>query len=1546
MCSGMSSGLFEAAVTVDDGTGARDLLIRLPTSADQPATGADLYGLLRRAAGRELPLLTLERTGELLARNASLVNTGLVSGDRLTAVAPRPGTSPKSEPVGDTERIILRTLTGPQPGAELAVLPGVSVGRSTSDALDDASVSRQQFRFNIADGSVSLEDRGGVNPTVVNGRTASPRVPTEVTPGDVIEAGNVAMSLVSGPPVRRDIHNQSFAYRDGALGFLQAPRVIDPEPEPVGDPPAPPNPPPERRFPLAAALLPVGLGLILAAVLGPRYALFVLISPLMVVWTYLDDRRSGRRSHAREVASHQQQVAVHRLAVADHNDQLAAWRRRRTPSITQINRWVRVGAPELWSRRPDHDDFLTVAVGQVDRPATGADAQAVGAGAAELRATASTLDAEVPGHLEPQLERSAPVTLDIGDNPVVGVTGEPRAAAGVAAAIVAQLVGLRSPRDLKVFVLAPAFEDTWSWVKWLPHARAMDGGPTRSLNVAGTDAEAETLFRQLQATLLARRDADDRRFGSGANHPHTVVVVQPPVGIAPAALSGFLSDAGRHGFSVVMLAADRSRLPAEVDVHLEAGDLVNGLEKTTFATSDVERQIRPWFLDPVRADALARDLAPLVDLNADVGGSVVPAVARFQETMGLTLPGTTAVIDPPPVNTVTPDMLVDRWTGGRTGLQSIIGSAEGGPVALDLKADGPHALVAGTTGSGKSEFLRALLAGLAFNYSPADVNFILVDYKGGAAFRQCRLLPHTVGFVTDLDDRLAERALISLRAELRRREELLATAGVSDLVEMAAAYRGGPDEQRVPASLVVVIDEFAALKSEVPDFVDGLVDIAQRGRSMGVHMILATQKPAGVVTPQIDANTNIRVALRVANEHESSDIIGSPVAAEITSEAPGRAYLKIGGGSEITEFQSTFVGGPVRNDASTTASVFSVEYRSSATVVALADVVEETQSSDRARLAGDDGPIDSELEVLVALAGAAWAKLGGDFGAASDQSQTTVYGAHEVGRPLHRPWLPPLPDVVALPDLLFVDPASKRRDNGRAPSSHRFGDVAIGLLDVPNRQSQVPMLLDLEAAGHVAVYGTSGSGKSTLLRAIACSVTARSADARMPGPEVVVVDSAGSVTDLADLPLVGDVIAADDGERVALLMERLRSAVTGGRRDDNNESLLVLIDGFGAFWSTLQSMEFGRPADEFARLLSDMPGSGVHVVMTADQRSAIPRQCLASVGIRLVQRMTSADDYRALDVRTPPSTAGMPPGRTLVVGLGDDVVEMQTAVPVLSRANGEGSVGVAEQVDAVSLLAADSERMLRSAGIAARKPVLLGLPDVVGIDDPALGLTTGLHAVAVGLGRGRRPVTVNFVDNATLLVVGPPRSGRTSTLLTLLRQSGGGQLEQRVVAPRRSSELAEWPCAVTAEFASTMQAWSEERSARTEDLLNGCDVDPLLIVIDDADSLFEDTAASGPLTDLILNGRDGAITVVAAAASFRTAQAYDTWVRALRSAGHGLVLQPDGDRDEDIFDCRFPRGLPTLFSPGRGYLIERAAVQLVQVALPTVTAAGGHSEVT
>lgn len=287
----------------------------------------------------------------------------------------------------------------------------------------------------------------------------------------------------------------------------------------------------------------------------------------------------------------------------------------------------------------------------------------------------------------------------------------------------------------------------------------------------------------------------------------------------------------------------------------------------------------PPVVDALTADALARDLARFAQRSA------LPPSVNLADLLG------------PPSS----EEVARRWTDSR-GLESVWCTAADGPFVVDLVRDGPHALVAGTTGAGKSELLRSWVVSMAASHDPARVHLVLVDFKGGGAFDAVSRLPHVAAVVTDLDEHLAERALVGLRAELTGREHRLRTAGVGDLRDWPEAAGAAP------ARLVVVVDELATLVAELPAFVDGLVDIAQRGRSLGIHLVLATQRPAGVVTSAVRANVNLRIALRVQSAADAVDVIDDVAAAGLPPLA-GRALVRVGN-DPVAVVQAGWVSGP------------------------------------------------------------------------------------------------------------------------------------------------------------------------------------------------------------------------------------------------------------------------------------------------------------------------------------------------------------------------------------------------------------------------------------------------------------------------------------------------------------------------------------------------------------------------------------------------------------------------------------------------------------
>jgi S-DNA-T family DNA segregation ATPase FtsK/SpoIIIE len=533
-----------------------------------------------------------------------------------------------------------------------------------------------------------------------------------------------------------------------------------------------------------------------------------------------------------------------------------------------------------------------------------------------------------------------------------------------------------------------------------------------------------------------------------------------------------------------------------------------------------------------------------------------------------------------------------------------LGVDAAGPVTVDLCRDGPHALIAGTTGAGKSELLLTLVAGLVAGSRPAELSLLLIDHKGGATFDPCARLPHTVGVITDLDAASTRRALMSLTAELRRRERLLSGAGATD-VEGYLAARGPADEPL--ARLVIIIDEFAALADEQPDFIGGLVAIAARGRSLGIHLVLATQRPEGVVSADIRANTRLRICLGVARENESRDVIDSPAAAAISRATPGRGFLRIGPG-ELREFQSAQVrcGAARRNAPLVTQAPTAL-----LGLLELGHAVTEAPPGSGSH---------TDLDLLVDAACTAAAATG--------------------CRATAPPWLPPLPSLLT--------PAA-------LPPATRPRGVVWGLVDLPALGQQHPLELDLSAGATTVITGTARSGRTTAATAIALA-----ASAACPPDELRLwaIDAGSGLADLGRLPHCGAVVPATDPDGVERLLDYLGQEAADRRRraGGTDPVLMLLIDSWEAI-ATGHDRAAQRVADQLLRLVADAPACGLHLVVTTD-RGGLTGRLPATATDRVVLRLADPSELTLIGVAAKEIPRRLPAGRGF---RGSDAAAIQVA---------------------------------------------------------------------------------------------------------------------------------------------------------------------------------------------------------------------------------------------------------------------------------------------
>jgi S-DNA-T family DNA segregation ATPase FtsK/SpoIIIE len=584
------------------------------------------------------------------------------------------------------------------------------------------------------------------------------------------------------------------------------------------------------------------------------------------------------------------------------------------------------------------------------------------------------------------------------------------------------------------------------------------------------------------------------------------------------------------------------------------------------------QDVAPDLLAGDLAEASARDLAPL-RAGSSTERPALPRSVRWTEVSQIDLRDREHAAQ----------SLANAWAQGPS-TRIALGAGASGAVTIDLRADGPHTLIAGTTGAGKSELLTTIVAGLAAVNRPDQMSLLLIDHKGGATLSRFAALPHTVGVVTDLDTASTRRALQSLGAELRRREALLAAVGAVDLETFLAA---GPTDRL--GRLLIVVDEFATVADEHPDFVGGLVGVAQRGRSLGLHLILATQRPDGVVSADIRANTRLRICLGVTREQESRDVIDCPDAAAISRTTPGRGYLRVGPG-DLRVFQTARIGGTRTAPLDVSASI------------SPAATLGDPLPAPPADLA------DTDLDVL-------------------------IDGAREADRrvpsaPSNPPWLPPLPEQLWLADL---------------PRCERPTQVAWGRLDLPGSGAQPPLVCDVGTGGCTLVVGTARSGRTT---AVVSMITAVAALRSPDQLRVWAVDSAVGLAGVERLPHCGAVVPAHDTGRVTSLLDHLDQEVSRRRRDaaEWSAAMLLVIDSWDGLANATEARHSSDLVDRIARLAADGPAAGLHTVLTGD-RALLTGRLAAVASDRIVLRLADPADFVVIGMSTRDVPRQLPPGR-------------------------------------------------------------------------------------------------------------------------------------------------------------------------------------------------------------------------------------------------------------------------------------------------------------
>ncbi len=1272
-----SQNLLVTDGVLDDATTLHDLLA--PVSHLLDHTGSDLP----HRVFVDDHLVSVD----LSVAEASLVDGSVVSSE------------PADEPLRPQATQVSIDITGGlNAGRRHAVLSRrLVVGRSPdADVVVSATtVDRHHLAIDPARDGLMVTDLATVNGTIVDGEWLLDA--TCLRAGSIIDVG-AAQLTVRAPDDDRPDELLTLRGRTscGTLPFNRPPRHHDPLGETTITIPAEASPAGLGSFFSWSGLLaPLAMGALMAWLYNPLWALFALLGPVMMVGGWLESRRRSSKASRRSRAA--VEAALSRLdhEIGVRRGEELRRRRDRHPDLAELIRRVDQPSTRLWQRRMHHPDVMDLVVGTADLDWP---LEPISDGRPEPRAL-QLLDSLA--HLV-----NAPIVASLRPGEVIGLVGERAAALAVARSLVLQATIHHGPADVEVAVLAAdGHGHSWRFTEWLPHSRSrVSRGRDRALT------EGEAAISELVTGLIAVASADRDRG------PMLLCVIDGDgLTTARAAPARAVLGGAAGPAAGIVLASSSDRLPHSCTTVIEVTDS-DGLGRVASPqTATVLENVLLSGTDEDTATGAARRLARFADPEVDLAEAGIPASVSLMDLLSMPVVDAASIIG--------------HWADSvdTSGLCAPIGADGMGPLTIDLVRDGPHALVGGTTGSGKSELLRTLVAALAARYDADHLNFVLIDYKGGSAFDTCASLPHTVGLVTDLDEHLGARALTCLEAELHHREQVLRDVGATDIDEYRPAARLRASTEPLPR-LVVVIDEFATMAAELPDFLDSLVGIAQRGRSLGVHLILATQRPSGAVSPSIRTNTSLRIALRVLDAADSSDVIDAIDAASIGRDQPGRAYVRLGP-TEVVPFQSALVTGV--SEPGGHGPVRLILQGASAGTTEVAGAV-----------SADESP-DSDLDRLVAAIRAAHERLG-------------------LGRP-RRPWPDALPAAITLGDL----PEPERPDQPRR--------TPIGIADEPRRQRQTTAHWDLDA-GNIALVGMTGSGTTTALATIACSLADNWSPSRL---HVYGVDQgAGGLRELADLPHVGSIIDGTGRNRQLRLVKRLdgerrrRSALSTAALA-REPRLVVLVDGFGSWRDDLESGHHTDAMDVFVRVYADGPPLGIHCAITGDHVGAIPRQLTAVTSQLLLFRLADPVDYLTAGLRIV-STETMPAGRAFRADTGQEV---QVALP--------HAVGLRRAVGSIGAHYSSDHMVVPTIGELPTDITVEALGAHPRLDGEAAWIPVGIGDEELA------PVGFELYPGEHALVAGRARTGKSSALCAMARSLSAAGACVVALAPARSPLSAE-----------------------------------------------------------------------------------------------------------------------------------------------------------
>lgn len=1203
----------------------------------------------------------------------------------------------------------------------------VNFGRSSKNNVVIAKpfISSKHFVMRCESGNVHIEDLNSTNGLYLNGKKVEKAL---MKSGDFIQIFSVVITLKNGVlyfsnvddkltineiKSEYDISNVSRANNDNALIYKRSPRTRAKMPNEELVLAAPPTKATKQRksrgmFSAIAgsgAMMAAGMlgGVASPALIAARAA--GLVSPIASIASNKGMNKDNKREY-------EQYELKRREKYGDYIDDQKA----KIGKIADIQREIVTGenpspkdcssilfnlTKNLWERSPSDSDYLKVRLGMgyadlcvpIKAPH---DQNGIQLEDDEVK--------ELTGQIieETRIVDNIPSCISLFDSNTIGFIGDRQKNIRIVKNLLIELTALHCFDDVKIIGIFDEEErKVWEPIRWLPHVSAEKNG----LRFLAFDSDDTHSICESMDELIKRRKSELKSYQSNKVEPpkpfYIFIFGSKELVKKEEIMSNLFDNNPAIGVTSLFLFDDLYELPLDCKFIVDANNGPCFYEKNEFNNKfyfTIDES-----LSNEEFDLFARRMSA-IELDGFAVKKPLPDGLSFLEGYN--------------VETVEELNVLERWNSNTTAgsMAAPIGVLEGEkPFYFDIHSNhhGSHALAAGTTGSGKSELIQTWILSMAINYHPDEVNFVIIDYKGGGMADLMEPLPHVTGKITNISSNIY-RSLTALKAEIKRREEIFAKYNVNSLGKYIALYKSGIADKPIP-HLIIVCDEFAELKQNEPDFMRDLVSVARVGRSLGIHMLLATQNPSGIVDDQIDSNTKSRLCLKVNNVANSREMLKRPDAAYVTQ--PGRCFIRVGEDEYFDEFQSYWSGAKYTGN-------------SKEKVVENKIKIIETNGNKFAvkkkKLEGNNNSVD-ELHAIVSHV-------------------VKVAEENNIER-LPGPWLPELPTSFDLLGLCAVEP--------------KWPQIPVGIFDIPSKQKQGALMMNFAEDGHYGIYGAPGTGKTTLLKTMIMSACKTYAPSDIC---FYILDFGGwSLSVFNDMPHVGGIaldgedekfqkfetlITEEINERKKVFLKNSVSSLSAYREsvDDSLPAIVIAIDNFSALFEAYPDME-----TLFNMIATTGTTYGIYLVYTSSTVSGVKYKIMQNVKGTIAFELTDKGDYSSLVGRLEDVPVPNLPGRALFKST--KPIEFQVAL----YAEGNDDKERTENVRKVA-------KELRANWTGDLPKAIPVMPEELSFDDLACSYNEPTK-IPVGLSYANvTPMFIDLSDSYSMMIAGSPNSGKSTQL--------------------------------------------------------------------------------------------------------------------------------------------------------------------------------------